>query len=68
MGFVLTAAGIGIIPLTGMTEYASDKRLSIPVRVLYSNRSEDEIAYREELEELERRSPKFRVPRTITGS
>jgi ferredoxin-NADP reductase len=64
---VLVAGGIGITPLKGMAEYAADKKLQIPVRLLYSNRTEDEIAYRPELMELERRNPRFRVLYTLTG-
>ena len=64
---VLVAGGIGITPLKGMAEYAADKRLKIPVRLLYSNRAEDEIAYREELEELKRRNANFEVLHTLTG-
>jgi len=65
---VLVAGGIGITPLKGMAEYASDKALPIPVRLIYSNRSEEEIAYREELEKLETQNPRFRIVHTITGS
>ncbi len=64
---VLLAGGIGITPLKGMAEYAADKKLPIPVRLVYSNRTEEEIAYRSELEELERRNPRFRVLHTLTG-
>jgi glycine betaine catabolism B len=64
---ILVAGGIGITPLKGMAEYAADETLKIPVRLLYSNRTEDEIAYKAELEELERRNPKFRVLHTLTG-
>jgi ferredoxin-NADP reductase len=65
---VLLAGGIGITPLKGMAEYASDKKLPIQVRLVYSNRSEGEIAFRPELEELERRNPNFRVLHTLTGN
>ena len=64
---VLLAGGIGITPLKGMAEYASDRALPIQVRLVYSNRSEEEVAYRAELEELERLNPRFRVTFTITG-
>jgi glycine betaine catabolism B len=64
---VLLAGGIGITPLKGMAEYASDRALPIPVRLVYSNRTEEEIAYRAELEELERRNPRFRIIHTLTG-
>ncbi|HEV2137831.1 MAG TPA: FAD-dependent oxidoreductase [Nitrososphaerales archaeon] len=65
---VLLAGGIGITPLKGMAEYASDKALPIPVRLLYSNSSEDDIAYRNELDELERQNLHFRVIHTLTGN
>ena len=64
---VLVAGGIGITPLKGMAEYAADRKLQIPVRLLYSNRTTDEIAYRPELEELEKHNPKFTVFHTVTG-
>jgi len=64
---VLLAGGIGITPLKGMAEYASDNALPIEVRLVYSNRSGEEIAYRTELEELERRNPRFSVAHTLTG-
>jgi ferredoxin-NADP reductase len=64
---ILIAGGIGITPLKGMAEYAADKKLKIPIRLLDSNRTEEEIAYKTELEELERRNPRFRVIHTLTG-
>jgi glycine betaine catabolism B len=65
---VLIAGGIGITPLKGMAEYAADNALPIQVRLVYSNRAEEEIAYRAELEELERRNPRFSVIHTLTGT
>lgn len=65
---VLVAGGIGITPLKGMAEYATDNDLPIQVRLIYSNRTEEEIAYRAELEELEKRNPRFRVVHTLTGA
>ena len=64
---VLVAGGIGITPLKGMAEYAADMNLQIPVRLLYSNRTADEIAYRSELEKLEKSNPRFTVFHTLTG-
>ena len=63
----MLAGGIGITPLKGMAEYASDMALPIEVRLLYSNSNEDEIAYRSELEKLERQNPHFRVIHTLTS-
>ncbi len=63
---VLVAGGIGVTPLKGMAEYAADKSLTIPIRLVYSNRSEDEIVYRDELEALEKQNRNFRVLQTLT--
>jgi ferredoxin-NADP reductase len=63
---VLIAGGIGITPLKGMAEYAADRRLPIPVRLLYSSRNVEEIAYREELKALEGANPQFQVLHTLT--
>src|SRR3989449_473005 len=63
---VLLAGGIGITPLKGMAEYAADKALPIPVRLVYSNRSTDEIVYRDELDSLEKQNAQFRVLHTLT--
>lgn len=63
---VLVAGGIGITPLKGMAEYAADRQLPIDVRLVYSNRSEDEIAYRSELERLTRQNSRFEVVYTLT--
>jgi ferredoxin-NADP reductase len=63
---VLVAGGIGITPLKGMAEYAADRKLPIPVRLVYSNRTPEEIVYREELEALERSNPNFQALYTLT--
>jgi ferredoxin-NADP reductase len=63
---VLVAGGIGITPLKGMAEYAADRELSIDVRLVYSNRNQEEIAYRSELEALTRQNPRFQVVHTLT--
>src|SRR5256712_268853 len=63
---VLLAGGIGITPFKGMAEYAADKALPIPIRLVHSNRSEDEIVYRHQLEALEKQNTRFRVLHTLT--
>jgi NAD(P)H-flavin reductase len=63
---ILVAGGIGVTPLKGMAEYATDRALPIPIRLVYSNPSEDEIVYRDELEALEQRNAHFRVLHTLT--
>lgn len=63
---VLVAGGIGITPLKGMLEYATDMALPIPVKLLYSNRTEAEIAYRADLDTLAKQNPHAEVIHTIT--
>ncbi|HLM70018.1 MAG TPA: hypothetical protein VN864_04390 [Thermoplasmata archaeon] len=63
---VFVAGGIGITPLKGMAEYATDRELPIEVRLLYSNRNEEEIAYRSELDDLARRNRRFGLVHTLT--
>jgi glycine betaine catabolism B len=63
---VFLAGGIGITPLKGMLEYATDQSLPIRCILLYSNRTESEIAYREELETLAAKNPRIRILHTLT--
>src|SRR5438128_467218 len=63
---VLVAGGAGITPLKGMAEYAAAKALPIPIRLVYSNRNEDEILYGPELEALETLNPHFRMFNTLS--
>ncbi len=63
---VLVAGGIGITPLKGMAEYAADRELPVEVRLVYSSRNEEEIAYRPELDDLSRTNPRFQVYHTLT--
>ncbi|MCI4345805.1 MAG: hypothetical protein L3K07_03525 [Thermoplasmata archaeon] len=63
---ILVAGGIGITPLKGMAEYAADRELPIDIRLVYSSRNEEEMAYRSELEELTRLNAHFKVFHTLT--
>ena len=60
------AGGIGITPLKGMAEYLADTRSPRRAVMIYSNRSQEEIAYRRELEELEKVNPRFHLIQTLT--
>lgn len=63
---VMVAGGIGITPLKGMLEYATDKRLPFDLRLVYGNRDESEIAYREELDALAAQNESLRIVHTLT--
>lgn len=49
---VIVTGGIGITPLRSMLRDAAASGHDQPIRLLYGNRSVDEIAYRHELEQL----------------
>lgn len=63
---IFVAGGIGITPLKGMAEYLADSGSARSSVLVYSNRSQEEIAYRAEIEALERQNPRFRVVHTLT--
>ena len=65
---ILIAGGIGITPFMSMIRYASETRLTIPITLLYSNNSQANIPFYDELLELERTNPLFRVVFFITGN
>jgi len=62
----LIGAGTGIAPLQSMIRYARAKELDVDLGLLFSNRAEDEIIYRGELERLARDMPNFSVAFTVT--
>lgn len=50
---LMIAGGIGITPFRSMLTYFSDHKLSLPITLLYSNRTPEEIIFRDYLEKLE---------------
>lgn len=62
---LLVAGGSGIVPLMAMIRHwrASDSR--VPVRLLYSSRTYEDIIYRQELDQLHRDHAKVEVFHTL---
>lgn len=58
---VLFAGGVGITPLLSMLRHAVHTEPARPVTLIYSARSEDAFAFREEVDGLARRHPQIRV-------
>jgi predicted ferric reductase len=50
---VFIAGGVGFAPLIGMLRDLRAKRISEPIRLIYGNRTEKQILYREELGSLQ---------------
>jgi ferredoxin-NADP reductase len=62
----LFGAGTGIAPLASMTRYARDRRLAVDIGLLFSNKNESEIIYRDEFDALARSWSGFRVTYAVT--
>ncbi len=62
----MLAGGIGITPLRCMIRYATDEKLDTKITLIYSNRFEDEIVFKNELEEMQKQNRNLKVVYTIT--
>jgi ferredoxin-NADP reductase len=63
---VLVAGGIGITPLLSMLRHAIASDPSRPVTLLYSARSENDLAFLSELRVIAERHPQVRIGITLT--
>jgi ferredoxin-NADP reductase len=57
----LLGGGIGITPLMSICKYCTDKRLNTKITLLYGNRSESDIAFKEELETMREQNENLKV-------
>ncbi len=62
----MLSGGIGITPLRSMIKYSIDKKLGASITLLYSNSHENDIAFRDELESVQKEKPNIKVIETIT--
>jgi ferredoxin-NADP reductase len=65
---VLVAGGIGITPLISMVRHAVSADRDRPLTLFYSVRQPGDVAFRDELVDLQRAHPRLRVVMTLTGS
>jgi ferredoxin-NADP reductase len=63
---VFIAGGIGITVFRSMLRYIADERLPYRITLFYSNRDRESAAFLDELEQLERELPDFRLILTMT--
>ncbi len=57
----LLAGGIGITPFRSICKYCTDRRLTAKITLLYGNRSESDIVFKKELEELKKQNKNLKV-------
>ncbi len=62
----LLAAGVGITPLMSILRYLTDQHWAGQVYLVYSNKTERDIIFREEIERLQRQFPNIHVVLTLT--
>jgi ferredoxin-NADP reductase len=62
----LIAGGSGVVPLMAMIRHRVAVKSGVPIRLLYSSRSHDDIIFREELDDLLGKTSQFEVVHTLT--
>ncbi|WP_440952593.1 ferredoxin--NADP reductase [Methanococcoides sp. FTZ1] len=62
----LISGGIGITPMISICRYCSDRMAGTDIVILSSNKTEGDIAFREELEEMDSKNPNLKVVHTLT--
>lgn len=63
---IMLAGGIGITPLRSMIKYAFDKKLTLPITLLYSNKTPEEIVFKQELNMIVQATLTIKIIYTIT--
>jgi len=63
---VFIAGGIGITPFISMLRYISQENLDYKIILLYSNRDRESTAFLEELENIAKNNPRFKLILTMT--
>ncbi len=58
--------GIGITPLRSICRYCADKKLPTSIVMLYSNKTQDEIVFKDELEEMQKADPNLVIKNVLT--
>lgn len=64
IGFLI--GGIGITPVISIIEYIAEKKIDTNVVLFYSNRTEEEIAFRSELDKWQKENSNIKVVYTVT--
>ncbi|MCM8792750.1 MAG: FAD-dependent oxidoreductase [Candidatus Omnitrophica bacterium] len=64
IGFLI--GGIGITPAISILEYIDDKKIDIDALLFYSNRTDSEIAFKNELDKIFFSNPKVKVIYLVT--
>lgn len=64
---LILAGGIGITPFRAIAKYITDKKLKIPLYIIYSNSTAQEIAFKNEFEQWTKKNPDIKVEFVVTS-
>jgi ferredoxin-NADP reductase len=62
----LLSGGVGITPLRSICKFCTDMKLNTKVTLLYGNRTERDIVFRQELEQMQRQNKNLKIVLTLT--
>jgi ferredoxin-NADP reductase len=62
----LLSGGIGITPMISICRYCTDLHLDADIVLIYSNKTENDLAFREELDEMMHNNSNLKVVYTLT--
>jgi ferredoxin-NADP reductase len=61
----MLSGGVGITPLRSICKYCTDLKLDVSIVLIYGNRTEKNIIFREDLEQMQRQNKNQRVVFTL---
>ena len=62
----MLSGGIGITPMISICKYSTDMKLDTDMILMCSNKAEDDIAFKDELAELQKHNPNLAIIHTLT--
>ncbi|MEK7521459.1 MAG: FAD-dependent oxidoreductase [Patescibacteria group bacterium] len=63
---IFIAGGIGVTPFRSIVRYVTDKHINVPITLLCSNSTPEEIPFKKELDEIVKQNKNIKVIHTIT--
>lgn len=63
---VMLAGGIGITPMRSMIKFATDKNLDLPLYLFYSNRTANDIVFKEQFDQMAVNNKNLKIIYTVT--
>ncbi len=61
----LLGGGIGITPFRSICKYCTDKHMDTKITLVYGNRSENDIVFKEDFNAMQKQNPNFKLVLTV---